>query len=77
VQGRQGARLDGARRRRVVSPPLQCAQIGGSKGKLLQSGYAPVAQLDRVSASEAEGRAFESRRAHQFFTSKVIGLRAL
>ena len=27
---------------------------------------APVAQLDRVSASEAEGRGFESRRAHQF-----------
>jgi hypothetical protein len=25
---------------------------------------APVAQLDRVSASEAEGRGFESRRAH-------------
>ncbi len=25
----------------------------------------PVAQLDRVSASEAEGRAFESRRARQ------------
>jgi hypothetical protein len=29
---------------------------------------APVAQLDRVSASEAEGRAFESRRAHHFST---------
>ena len=28
--------------------------------------FAPVAQLDRVSASEAEGRGFESRRAHQF-----------
>ena len=28
--------------------------------------YAPVAQLDRVSASEAEGRAFESRRVHHF-----------
>ena len=27
---------------------------------------APVAQLDRVSASEAEGRGFESRRAHHF-----------
>ncbi len=26
---------------------------------------APVAQLDRVSASEAEGPAFESRQAHQ------------
>lgn len=27
---------------------------------------APVAQLDRVSASEAEGRGFESRRARHF-----------
>ncbi len=27
---------------------------------------APVAQLDRVSVSEAEGRGFDSRRAHQF-----------
>jgi hypothetical protein len=32
---------------------------------------APVAQLDRVSASEAEGRGFESRRAH-FFTQIAI-----
>ena len=28
--------------------------------------HAPVAQLDRVSASEAEGRGFESRRARIF-----------
>ncbi len=28
--------------------------------------YALVAQLDRVSVSEAEGRGFDSRRAHQF-----------
>ncbi len=27
---------------------------------------APVAQLDRALASEARGREFESRRAHQF-----------
>ena len=27
--------------------------------------YAPVAQLDRVSASEAEGHAFESHRVRQ------------
>jgi len=32
---------------------------------------APVAQLDRVSASEAEGRGFESRRAH--FSTKKFG----
>jgi len=41
---------------------------------LLQSGYAPVAQLDRVFASEAKGRAFESRRAHQMFKNKIIDL---
>ena len=27
--------------------------------------YAPVAQLDRVLVSEAKGRGFDSRRAHQ------------
>ena len=36
-----------------------CDNISPSK-------YAPVAQLDRVSASEAEGRAFESRRVRHF-----------
>ena len=30
-----------------------------------------VAQLDRVSASEAEGRGFESRLAHQFYTTNT------
>lgn len=40
---------------------------------------APVAQLDRVSASEAEGRGFESRRARQkspergFFCARQAG----
>ena len=29
-----------------------------------RTAYAPVAQLDRVSDSDSEGRAFESRRAH-------------
>jgi hypothetical protein len=33
---------------------------------------APVAQLDRVSASEAEGRGFESRRAHFFHRTLSI-----
>ena len=28
-------------------------------------GYAPVAQLDRVSDSDSEGHAFESHRAYQ------------
>lgn len=31
--------------------------------------YAPVAQLDRVSDSDSEGRAFESHRAYQKRTS--------
>src|SRR5690606_41924026 len=35
----------------------------GYKAVPLCRRYAPVAQLDRVSASEAEGRAFESHRA--------------
>lgn len=30
-----------------------------------------VAQLDRVSVSEAEGRGFDSRRAHQIFLNKI------
>jgi hypothetical protein len=34
---------------------------------------APVAQLDRVSASEAEGRGFESRRAHQIPKNTIRG----
>lgn len=29
--------------------------------------FAPVAQLDRVSVSEAEGRGFDSRRARQIY----------
>ena len=36
-------------------------------GSIASPYHAPVAQLDRVSASEAEGRGFESRRAHHFF----------
>lgn len=37
---------------------------------------APVAQMDRVSASEAEGPAFESRRVYQVFIvfSTSIGM---
>ena len=34
---------------------------------------APVAQLDRVSASEAEGRGFESRRARQLEKNPLFG----
>ena len=39
--------------------------LPGSRGGARTPGRAPVAQLDRVSASEAEGRGFESRRARQ------------
>jgi hypothetical protein len=46
--------------------------MGGSKGILLQSGYAPVAQLDRVFASEAKGRAFESRRARHLLKNQLV-----
>ena len=40
--------------------------LGGSKGTLLRSEYAPVAQLDRALVYEAKGRRFESVRAHHF-----------
>src|SRR5262245_34784500 len=44
---------------RSTAPRLRFAPLAGVS-------RAPVAQLDRVSASEAEGRGFESRRArHQ------------
>lgn len=46
-------RLDAHRAARLSSRPAESA---------------PVAQLDRVSASEAEGRQFESGRAHHFFS---------
>ena len=40
-------------------------KVGGGAGMLTI--LAPVAQMDRVLASEAKGRAFESRRARHFF----------
>ena len=39
-------------------------KVGGGAGMLALP--APVAQMDRVLASEAKGRAFESRRARHF-----------
>jgi len=42
-------------------------KVGGGAGMLTIP--APVAQMDRVLASEAKGRAFESRRARHFFPS--------
>ena len=38
---------------------------------LQQTGYAPVAQLDRVLASEAKGRGFDSRRARHFIKTII------
>ena len=35
--------------------------------------YVPVAQLDRVSDSDSEGRAFESRRVYQWNPLKSLG----
>ena len=34
--------------------------------------YAPVAQLDRVSDSDSEGRAFESHQAYQIHTAAKL-----
>ena len=39
--------------------------VGRKSGWSAQIQYGRVAQLDRVSASEAEGRGFESHLAHQ------------
>ena len=44
------------------TPALEEARMGAPP--------APVAQLDRVLASEARGRGFESRRARQFESSR-------
>ena len=44
---------------------------------IIRISIAPVAQLDRVSASEAEGRGFDSRRArHKKILKKRKGLQA-
>jgi hypothetical protein len=34
---------------------------------IMRALFAPVAQLDRVLVSEAKGRGFDSRRAHQYY----------
>ena len=44
------------------------------KGYTIQISFlipVPVAQLDRASASEVEGRGFESRRVHHLLTVKI------
>ena len=38
-------------------------------GVILRIDFAPVAQLDRASASGVEGREFESRRVHHLFST--------
>lgn len=39
---------------------------------LIVSDYVPVAQLDRVLASDAKGHGFESLRARHFIKSSVL-----
>ena len=43
----------------------------------MRSTQAPVAQLDRVVASEAIGRGFESLRARHFLSKQALTLRLL
>ena len=48
--------------------PLDSYQVKGQETLLfaiMPNSCAPVAQLDRVLVSEAKGRGFDSRRAHQ------------
>lgn len=45
---------------------VPAGQVHRDASEWLHLLHAPVAQLDRVSASEAEGRQFESGRAHHF-----------
>ncbi len=44
------------------------------RARLANSPFAPVAQLDRASGYEPEGRVFESLRAHHKFPSFLAGL---
>src|ERR1700681_287887 len=50
----------------------QFAPVAGLRGAMLTSTHscAPVAQLDRASGYEPEGREFESPRAHHFLQEK-------
>ena len=73
--GARPASLDAAAGRRVSSRPPQGSRPAGClswpvyrRGTRVLRGFgrAPVAQLDRVTVSEAVGRGFESRRARQF-----------
>ena len=59
-------RLRGSRKGRQTGR----ASIGAKLLNHRPRNYAPVAQLDRVSASEAEGREFESRRARHCHDSR-------
>ena len=43
----------------------------------MAASLAPVAQLDRASDYESEGRAFESLRARQFFNGLVVAMRSI
>ena len=50
----------------LVIIAIQNKACQGTMLALKQTGYALVAQLDRVLASEAKGRGFDSRRARHF-----------
>ena len=57
------SKLDSRRRFLYYSPLLIFSALGR-----IWNHNAPVAQLDRVSGYEPEGRAFESLRVHQEYT---------
>ena len=58
--------------KRLTTPLFRAIIVNARK-----SGYAPVAQLDRVSDSDSEGHAFESHRAYQKTPRSRNGLRGL
>src|ERR1700722_2930850 len=76
-----------ARMQTVYEPAARSRSVGGrafsgkrnfaiigliSTGNFLPSKFAPLAQLDRASGYEPEGREFESLRAHHSFHSLLF-----
>ena len=57
-------------RRETLKARTAVIQFLGCKPKLLLLIGAPVAQLDRASGYEPEGREFDSLRAHHFFHNR-------
>ena len=58
-----------------TSEALTGAGRRGAASLMIARPHAPVAQLERVAASEAAGRWFESSRARQSFSFKINALR--